>query len=209
MKQTTVTGKTVEEAVSAALIELQASREEVEIHVLEEAKRGFFGFGGKQATVAVSLKEKDPVAYAIAFLQEVTEQMGVPVTISLQESSEDIALQLAGEKIAILIGKRGQTLNALQYLTNLAVNQYSDHYVRISLDAENYRQRRQESLERLALHTAQKVAATLKAVALEPMPSNERKIIHLALRTNQRIETTSEGVEPFRKVLIRPKRIKN
>ncbi|MCK6259380.1 protein jag [Fictibacillus sp. KIGAM418] len=203
MKQIKVTGKTVEEAVSTALAELQASKEEVEVKVLEESKRGFLGFGGKPALIEVSLKP-DPVKLAVAFLQEVTDKMGVPVTISLKETREEIILELTGEKIAILIGKRGQTLNSLQYLTNLVANNHSSRYLRIIIDAENYRERRRESLERLAVHTAQKVSATGKGVALEPMPSNERKAIHMALRNNKKIETTSEGAEPFRKVIIRP-----
>ncbi|MCQ6265066.1 protein jag [Fictibacillus sp. WQ 8-8] len=203
MKQIKVTGKTVEEAVSTALAELHASKEEVEVKVLEESKRGFLGFGGKPALIEVSLKP-DPVKLAVAFLQEVTDKMGVPVTISLKETREEIILELTGEKIAILIGKRGQTLNSLQYLTNLVANNHSSRYLRIIIDAENYRERRRESLERLAVHTAQKVSATGKGVALEPMPSNERKAIHMALRNNKKIETTSEGAEPFRKVIIRP-----
>ncbi|UZJ79000.1 RNA-binding cell elongation regulator Jag/EloR [Fictibacillus sp. KU28468] len=203
MKQIKVTGKTVEEAVSTALAKLHASKEEVEVKVLEESKRGFLGFGGKPALIEVSLKP-DPVKLAVAFLQEVTDKMGVPVTISLKETREEIILELTGEKIAILIGKRGQTLNSLQYLTNLVANNHSSRYLRIIIDAENYRERRRESLERLAVHTAQKVSATGKGVALEPMPSNERKAIHMALRNNKKIETTSEGAEPFRKVIIRP-----
>lgn len=205
MKKVQVTGKTVEEAVAAALEQLQTSKEQVEVKILEDSKKGFFGLGGKPAVVEVTVKA-DPVKTAIEYLQDVTSKMGVPVTISQRQENDHLVLDLTGEKIAILIGKRGQTLNALQLLTNMVANSDPEtKHVKIVLDAENYRTRRQESLERLAEHSAQKVFITKKSFALEPMPANERKVIHLALKENRDVETTSEGVEPFRKVVIRPK----
>jgi spoIIIJ-associated protein len=204
VKKVQVTGKTVEEAVSSALEQLQASENQVEVKILEDSKKGFFGIGGKPAVVEVTLKA-DPVKTAIEYLQDVTSKMGVPVTIAQRQENDHLILDLTGEKIEILIGKRGQTLNALQLLTNMVANaDSSQKHVKIVLDAENYRLRRQESLERLAEHSAQKVFITKKSFALEPMPANERKVIHLALKENQDVETTSEGVEPFRKVVIRP-----
>lgn len=205
MKKVQVTGKTVEEAVEAALEQLQTSKDQVEVKILEDSKKGFFGLGGKPAVVEVTVKA-DPVKTAIEYLQDVTSKMGVPVTISQRQENDHLVLDLTGEKIAILIGKRGQTLNALQLLTNMVANSDPEaKHVKIVLDAENYRTRRQESLERLAEHSAQKVFITKKSFALEPMPANERKVIHLALKENRDVETTSEGVEPFRKVVIRPK----
>lgn len=205
MKKVQVTGKTVEEAVAAALEQLQTSKEQVDVKILEDSKKGFFGLGGKPAVVEVTVKA-DPVKTAIEYLQDVTSKMGVPVTISQRQENDHLVLDLTGEKIAILIGKRGQTLNALQLLTNMVANSDPEaKHVKIVLDAENYRTRRQESLERLAEHSAQKVFITKKSFALEPMPANERKVIHLALKENRDVETTSEGVEPFRKVVIRPK----
>jgi spoIIIJ-associated protein len=205
VKKVQVTGKTVEEAVAAALEQLQTSKEQVEVKILEDSKKGFFGLGGKPAVVEVTVKA-DPVETAIEYLQDVTSKMGVPVTISQRQENDHLVLDLTGEKIAILIGKRGQTLNALQLLTNMVANSDPENkHVKIVLDAENYRTRRQESLERLAEHSAQKVFITKKSFALEPMPANERKVIHLALKENRDVETTSEGVEPFRKVVIRPK----
>lgn len=205
MKKVQVTGKTVEEAVAAALEQLQTSKDQVEVKILEDSKKGFFGLGGKPAVVEVTVKA-DPVKTAIEYLQDVTSKMGVPVTISQRQENDHLVLDLTGEKIAILIGKRGQTLNALQLLTNMVANSDPEtKHVKIVLDAENYRTRRQESLERLAEHSAQKVFITKKSFALEPMPANERKVIHLALKENRDVETTSEGVEPFRKVVIRPK----
>ncbi|MFE1242501.1 RNA-binding cell elongation regulator Jag/EloR [Fictibacillus sp. NPDC058756] len=207
MKKVQVTGKTVEEAVAAALEQLQTSKEQVAVKILEDSKKGFFGLGGKPAVVEVTVKA-DPVKTAIEYLQDVTSKMGVPVTISQRQENDQLVLDLTGEKIAILIGKRGQTLNALQLLTNMVANSDPEaKHVKIVLDAENYRTRRQESLERLAEHSAQKVFITKKSFALEPMPANERKVIHLALKENRDVETTSEGVEPFRKVVIRPKNI--
>ncbi|WP_137791319.1 RNA-binding cell elongation regulator Jag/EloR [Bacillus sp. E(2018)] len=204
MKKVQVTGKTVEEAVAAALEQLQTSKDQVEISVLEDSKKGFFGLGGKPAVVEVTVKA-DPVKSAIDYLQDVTSKMGVPVTITQRQENDHLVLDLSGDKIAILIGKRGQTLNALQLLTNMVANSDpASKHVKIVLDAENYRTRRQESLERLAEHSAQKVFFTKKSFAFEPMPANERKVIHLALKENRDVETTSEGVEPFRKVVIRP-----
>ncbi len=204
MKKVQVTGKTVEEAVAAALEQLQTSKDQVEISVLEDSKKGFFGLGGKPAVVEVTVKA-DPVKSAIDYLEDVTSKMGVPVTITQRQENDHLVLDLSGDKIAILIGKRGQTLNALQLLTNMVANSDpASKHVKIVLDAENYRTRRQESLERLAEHSAQMVFFTKKSFAFEPMPANERKVIHLALKENRDVETTSEGVEPFRKVVIRP-----
>lgn len=204
MKKVQVTGKTVEEAVAAALEQLQTSKDQVEISVLEDSKKGFFGLGGKPAVVEVTVKA-DPVKSAIDYLEDVTSKMGVPVTITQRQENDHLVLDLSGDKIAILIGKRGQTLNALQLLTNMVANSDpASKHVKIVLDAENYRTRRQESLERLAEHSAQKVFFTKKSFAFEPMPANERKVIHLALKENRDVETTSEGIEPFRKVVIRP-----
>ncbi|MBN3553610.1 protein jag [Fictibacillus nanhaiensis] len=204
MKKVQVTGKTIEEAVAAALEQLQTSKDQVEISVLEDSKKGFFGLGGKPAVVEVTVKA-DPVKSAIDYLEDVTSKMGVPVTITQRQENDHLVLDLSGDKIAILIGKRGQTLNALQLLTNMVANSDpASKHVKIVLDAENYRTRRQESLERLAEHSAQKVFFTKKSFAFEPMPANERKVIHLALKENRDVETTSEGVEPFRKVVIRP-----
>jgi spoIIIJ-associated protein len=204
VKKVQVTGRTVEEAVSSALEQLQTSEDQVEITILEESKKGFFGLGQKPAVVEVTVKA-DPVKTAIDYLQDVTSKMGVPVTITQRQENDLLVLELSGDKIAILIGKRGQTLNALQLLTNMVANSDpSSKHLKIVLDAENYRSRRQESLERLAQHSAQKVYSSRKSFALEPMPANERKVIHLALKENRDVETTSEGVEPFRKVVIRP-----
>ncbi len=206
MKQLTITSKSVEEAVQEALAQLQTSEEKVEISILEDAKKGFLGLGSKPAVVQVTLKA-DPIEDSIEFLKKVAAKMGVELSVEVKEDEDGTVLDLSSEKIAILIGKRGQTLNALQYLTNLVANKSSDEYQRVILDAENYRERRKETLERLAHRLASKALKINKKVSLEPMPSMERKIIHMTLKSNNKVQTSSEGSEPHRRVVIKPSSI--
>ncbi|GGF17335.1 Jag protein [Halobacillus andaensis] len=204
MKQLTATGTTVEEAVQSALEQLQTSKDQVNVEVIDEGKKGFFGvFGTKPAIVKVAI-QKDPVQDAESFILEVAEQMGAPVQVKSETSGRDIFIEMTGEKIAMLIGKRGQTLNSLQYLAQLAVNRETDQYYTIVLDAENYRARRKETLENLAHRLADKALRIGEDVKLEPMPSYERKIIHAALQDNDKVETDSAGNEPKRHIVIRP-----
>jgi spoIIIJ-associated protein len=225
VKQITAKGQTVNEAVEAALKELNTTREKVEIKVINEAKKGFLGiFGVKPAMVEVSLLfeevennevegqqinidsnqqlQKDPVAETEKFLTEVIVKMGLTIKIEKKQQGRDIFFNLSGEKIAILIGKRGQTLNSLQYLSQLVANRYTDQYINIVIDAENYREKRKETLENLANRLAQKVMDTGSDVYLEPMPSFERKIIHHILSGNRSINTSSTGNEPNRHIVI-------
>ncbi|MCF6410712.1 RNA-binding cell elongation regulator Jag/EloR [Pseudalkalibacillus salsuginis] len=203
MKQVTITSKSVEEAVEEALAQLRASKDKVEIEIIEESKKGFLGLGAKPATVKVTLNA-DPLEEAVQFLKEVASKMGVEVDVTVKEDEEGTILEMASEKIAILIGKRGQTLNALQYLTNLVANKSSDEFKRMILDAENYRERRKETLEKLAYRLASKALKINKKVSLEPMPSMERKVIHMTLKSNSKVQTSSEGSEPHRRVIITP-----
>ncbi|UOR10755.1 RNA-binding cell elongation regulator Jag/EloR [Halobacillus amylolyticus] len=204
MKQMTATGKTVEEAVQSAIEQLQASRDQVNIEVIDEGKKGFFGvFGTKPAIVKVSII-KDPVQDAETFILEVAEQMGSPVQVKTEVDGRDIFIELTGDKIAMLIGKRGQTLNSLQYLIQLAINRESEQFYTVMLDAEGYRARRKETLETLAHRLADKALRTGDMVKLEPMPSYERKIIHASLQDNQNVETDSAGKDPKRHIVIRP-----
>lgn len=203
MKEVTKSGRTVEEALDAALAELKTTREHVNFHILEEAKKGFLGLGSKPAVVQVKMKT-DPVEAARLFLQEVTEKMGVSVEIETIREDRNVIFQMAGEKIAILIGKRGNTLNALQYLTNLAANRDTDEHIHVVLDAENYRARRKETLEQLANRLSEKALQTGREVTLDPMPSGERKIIHMAIKDKRGITTYSDGVDPNRRVIITP-----
>lgn len=202
MKQVTATGQTVEEAVESALAQLNTTKDKVEIDIIDEGKKGFLGiFGSREAIVKVTL-QPDPIEEATNFLKNVIEKMGVNSDIKIVRDGKLVTFHLSGEKIALLIGKRGQTLNSLQYLTQLVANRYSKQYLTIMLDAEDYRQRRNETLVQLADRMAQKVLKTKKEVALEPMPSYERKVIHTALMKYDNIKTYSSGTEPYRHIVI-------
>lgn len=195
-------GKSIDEAVAAALAELGASKEEVSITVVEEGSKGLFGmFGGKEAVVLVR-KTFNPERAAENFLREVFLSMGLIVKIETQLKDKHLLINLTGGDMGILIGKRGQTLDALQYLVNLVVNKSSASYISVMLDTENYRQRRKETLETLAFNLAKKVKHTKKNVVLEPMNPYERRIIHSALQNDRFVTTFSEGEEPYRNVVI-------
>lgn len=205
MKQVTATGPTVDDAIESALKELNTTREFVEIKVVDEGKRGLFGVFGSRAAIVKVTKKHDPIEEATAFLKNVTEKMGVAVEIQVKQSGNEVIFELSGDKIALLIGKRGQTLNSLQYLTHLVANRYSEQYLSILLDAEGYRERRKETLEHLANRLSEKAMKTGRPVILEPMPSYERKIIHSVLFDRKGIKTYSEGVDPHRHIVIAPK----
>lgn len=195
-------GKTIDEAVAAALAELQAEKDEVTITVIEEGSKGFLGmFGGKDAVVLVK-KNFNPEKAAENFLREVFLSMGLIIKIETKMQDKHLLVDLTGDDMGILIGKRGQTLDALQYLVNLVVNKNSASYISVMLDTENYRQRRKETLETLAFNLAKKVKHTRKNVVLEPMNPYERRIIHSALQNDRYVTTFSEGEEPFRNVVI-------
>ena len=204
MKKITATGHSVEAAVESALAQLNSTRDRVEIEIEDEGKRGLFGiFGSRQAIIHVTMLA-DPIEEASNFLKKVSEEMGVRANITVLQKGKNVTFQLSGEKIALLIGKRGQTLNALQYLTQLVINRYSKQYLNIVVDAEGYRERRNKTLIELAERLALKAIKTGKAVSLEPMPSYERKVIHTALMNDRNIKTTSHGTEPYRHLIITP-----
>ncbi|MED3623711.1 RNA-binding cell elongation regulator Jag/EloR [Neobacillus thermocopriae] len=208
MKQVTATGQTVEEAVKSALAQLKTTKDRAEVHIIDEGKKGIFGiFGSRPAVVKVTLS-LDPIEEATKFLKQVSSQMGAPVEIEVKRDGKQVHFILSGEKIALLIGKRGQTLNSLHYLTQLVINRHSDQYLTVILDAEDYRNRRSETLIQLANRLAQKAIKTGQDVALEPMPSYERKVIHTALADNKQVKTLSDGVEPHRHVVISPVKTK-
>jgi spoIIIJ-associated protein len=206
VKQVTATGQTVEEAVSQALAQLNTTKDRTEVSIIDEGKRGIFGiFGSRPAIVKVTVKKEDPIEEAKKFLYQVSEQMGASIDIEVKKDGKQVQLYLKGEKIALLIGKRGQTLNSLQYLTQLVINRHAEQYLTVILDAEDYRNRRNETLIHLAHRLAQKALKTGKDVSLEPMPSYERKVIHTALADNKKIKTFSDGSEPHRYIVISPK----
>lgn len=205
MRKVTASAKTVDEAIEKALQELNKTRDEVEVRILENPQKGLFGlFKGRPATIEVTVKP-NAVDIAFDYLNELIEKMGVSVTIERKEEDGQIIFDLQGKELGSIIGKRGQTLDSLQFLTNLVANRYSERYLRIQLDAANYRDRRKQSLEQLASRLADKVIATKRIVKLEPMTGLERKIIHSALQDNEFVTTYSEGVEPRRRIVIAPK----
>ena len=213
------TGKNVEEALQSALTELNVTIDQIEYEVLEKESGGFLGLlGGKPAKIAVKLKEaekeqiketgnnndKDLCQIATTFLNEILTAMGLDTEIKAEftENKDEIDIDLSGSDMGVLIGKRGATLDSLQYLVSLVVNKESDSYIKIKLDTENYRERRKETLENLAKNIASKVKKTRRNVSLEPMNPYERRIIHSCLQSDSYVETHSEGEEPFRKVVV-------
>ena len=200
------TAKTVEEAIAAALAELGVSREETDITVIDEGTKAFLGmFGGKDAVVLVK-KNFQPEREAESFLREIFLTMGLIVKIKAEMKDKHLFVELTGDDMGILIGKRGQTLDSLQYLVSLVVNKECDGYLRVKLDTENYRARRKETLETLAKNIAYKVKRTRRNVSLEPMNPYERRIIHAALQNDKYVVTRSEGEDPFRHVVVSLKR---
>ncbi|MDD6310868.1 MAG: protein jag [Firmicutes bacterium] len=270
-------GVDVEEAVKLALVDLKVSREDVEITVLEEPSKGFFGIGSKLAKVRVEVKKpeiapqpeptpapkaevkqeekpqetkvrekksfdkkrnhkskgnnvpKDKMRNnnnlsanldeidksgltvvedndALTFLKEVTEKMGLSLDFTCREGDNVVYVEMKGKDSRTVIGKRGQTLDAIQYLTSLVINKDKDNYVKVVLDAENYRAKRQKTLEQLANRLAAKVVKTRRYVRLEPMNPYERKVIHATLQQNNNVITRSEGEEPYRRVIIELKK---
>lgn len=201
------TDKTVEDALTKASIELGTTSDKIEYEIVEKGSSGLLGIGRKPAIIRARKRNtvKDAV---IVFLEGVFRamEMNVEITMDYDEESQNMNIELKGENMGILIGKRGQTLDSLQYLISLVANRESDERVHVKLDTENYRQRRKETLENLARNIAYKVRKTRKPVFLEPMNPYERRIIHSALQGDRYVETHSEGEEPYRKVVVTLKR---
>lgn len=252
-------GTDVDTAVQLALADLNLTIDEVDVTVLEEPSRGFFGIGSKLALVRVEKKkkpeekvqpkktetskkeykdnkkefkenkkqlEKEPVKevkehsepladvlkeqdlkvcenhIALDFLKKVTEEMGLELEIGAKEGEDSLYINIQGKDSGTIIGKRGQTLDAIQYLTSLVVNKDKEKYTRVVIDAENYRAKREKTLEALAQRLAAKVVKTRKSVKLEPMNPYERKVIHATLQNNPKVVTRSEGQDPYRRVII-------
>ena len=204
-----VEGKTVEEALTEATVILGTTSEMIDFEVIEKGSSGFLGIGSKPAIIKAR-KKMTLVDKAIEFLENVFDKMGIVVDIqgSMNEEEKTIELNLTGSDMGNLIGKRGQTLDSLQYLTSLVVNKEVDDYIRVKVDTENYRERRKETLENLAKNISMKVKRTKRPVKLEPMNPYERRIIHSALQDDKYVYTKSEGEEPFRHVVVMLKKEK-
>jgi len=195
--------KTVDEAVNLACQELGVSRESVEYVVLDPGSKGVLGlFGGKEAVVRVTLPD-NPGEDAVAFLRPIFDKLRVKPSYKVEKKDDSLWISFSGTGLGAIIGRRGETLDALQYLTNLAVNRRFDEKTRIILDVEGYRQSREETLTRLAHKMADKARRSGKDVMLEPMSPHERRIIHIALQDEPGVRTFSLGEEPYRKVVIK------
>lgn len=204
--KTEKTAKSVDEAIALGLEELKIDDiSEVNVEVLEEGSKGFLGLGSKEAHVKLSVKDAN-AAIAKRFLKDVFEAMKLEVNIDAKSGEGNtLNIDLSGEYMGIIIGKRGDTLDSLQYLTSLIVNHESDEYIKVTLDTENYREKRVEALLKLAERLGNKVARTGRKYTLEPMNPYERRIIHASLQDNEDITTFSVGEDPYRKVVIAPK----
>ena len=196
-------GKTVDDAVVEACSKLLISRDKLEYEVVDEGNSGFLGLGSKPAVIKARQKLNiDDTAKA--FLDDVFKAMGIDATVNIKydEFDKTMNIDLTGDDMGILIGKRGQTLDSLQYLTNLVVNKNVEEKIHVKVDTEDYRKRRRQTLENLAKNMSSKVKRTRRSVTLEPMNPYERRIIHSALQNDKYVTTHSEGEEPYRKVVI-------
>ena len=198
-----VSAKNVDDAVIEACQKLVVTRDKLEYEVIEEGSNGFLGIGSKPAVIKARVKATVD-GKAVDFLKEVFAAMNMAVVIDAKfdETDHNLDIDLSGDDMGVLIGKRGQTLDSLQYLANRVANKHQEGYVRVKLDTENYRARREETLRHLAKNIAHKVKRNRRPVALEPMNPYERRIIHSALQSDPYVMTHSEGEEPFRKVVI-------
>ncbi|WP_066713809.1 RNA-binding cell elongation regulator Jag/EloR [Clostridium sp. Marseille-P299] len=197
------TGKTVDDALTEAIIQLGTSIDNVEYEVVEKESKGLLGMFSRPAKIRIKIKYSVELA-AKTFLDKVFKAMNIDARaeVTYEKEEDNVTINVVGNDMGVLIGKRGQTLDSLQYLTSLVINKNSEGYLKVKLDTENYRERRKETLENLAKNIAMKVKKTHKTVSLEPMNPYERRIIHSALQNDKYVETHSEGEEPYRKVVI-------
>ena len=209
MEKIEVSAKTVEEAITEALIQLETTSDKIGYDVIEKVSSGILGIGKKLAVIQ-AWKLGGPDVEVRNFLEQMFKAMKMEVEIELNENQENhtMDIDLRGNDMGILIGKRGQTLDSIQYLTSLVANKQSEEYIRVKVDTENYRKRRKDTLENLARNIAYKVKRTKRSVSLEPMNPYERRIIHSALQNDHYVTTHSEGDEPFRHVVVTLKRDK-
>lgn len=231
MEYSEFSGKTVDDAITEACQSLMVTSDKLEYEVVEKGSSGFLGIGTKLATIKARIKnetddkninvsvndkveinsndnnsdtldtvqlENDPKE----FLDKVFKAMNMEVNIKVEQIGSDLNIELSGSEMGVLIGKRGQTLDSLQYLTSLVVNKGRNDYIRVKVDTENYRKRRKDTLENLAKNLAYKVKRTKRPVTLEPMNPYERRVIHSILQNDKYVSTHSEGEEPFRRVVI-------
>ena len=203
MEYIEISAKTVSDAVTEACQKLEVTSDKLDYVVVEEGSTGFLGIGAKPAIIKARVKG-DVADIAKDFLKEVFDAMDMVVVIDTKydEENKNLTIDLSGDEMGVLIGKRGQTLDSLQYLVSLVVNKEAEDYIRVKVDTEDYRKRRKDTLENLAKNIAYKVKRTKRPVSLEPMNPYERRIIHSALQNDKYVTTHSEGEEPFRRVVV-------
>ncbi len=201
--------KTVDDAITNACQEFTVTSDRLDYEIIEEGSSGFLGIGSKPAVIKARIKEEEKKEASVTdvakqFLKEVFEAMNLAVVIEADydEAEKNLDIDISGEEMGVLIGKRGKTLDSLKYLVSLVVNKDKEDYIRVKVDTENYRQRRKETLENLAKNISFKVKRTKRPVSLEPMNPYERRIIHSALQNDRYVTTHSEGEEPFRRVVV-------
>jgi spoIIIJ-associated protein len=205
LKSIEVTGKTIDEAVESALRQLETTRDKVKVDIIDEGNKGLFGFiGNKEAKVRVTITEVSVEEQIETFVSEIIKKMGVEATatVNYAEEFERYQIDISGESVSALIGHRGEALDALQYIISLAVNKNREEYLKLSVDVEGYRARREETLKRLAEKNAARALKIRRNVSFDPMNPYERRIIHEALQGRDNISTYSTGVEPNRRVVI-------
>ena len=198
-----ISAKNVDDAITQATVQLGITSDQLEYEVLDKGSTGFLGIGSKNAVIKAR-KKFSIDENVVEFLSSIFDamKMEVEILVAVNEEEHIIEVELKGDDMGILIGKRGQTLDSLQYLTNLEINKHSDEYYKVKIDTEDYRKRRKETLENLAKNIAYKVKRTKRPVSLEPMNPFERRIIHSALQNDRYVTTHSEGDEPYRHVVV-------
>ncbi len=198
------TAKTVDEAIEIVLSQYNVTRDDIKVTVVDEGKKGFLGIGTKEAKIIVEIKEESEKKQerALEFVKSVVEKMGLNAEIDIKEEDGTLFVNIESPDVGVVIGRRGETLDSLQYLTGLVVNKDSAQWTRVILDASGYRKRREESLVDLAKKKAQRVKHTKRKLSLEPMNPQERRIIHTALQDDPQVTTFSEGEEPYSRVVI-------
>ena len=203
-----ISAKNVDDAITQATVQLGITSDQLEYEVLDKGSTGFLGIGSKNAVIKAR-KKFSIDENVVEFLSSIFDamKMEVEILVAVNEEEHIIEVELKGDDMGILIGKRGQTLDSLQYLTNLAINKHSDEYYKVKIDTEDYRKRRKETLENLAKNIAYKVKRTKRPVSLEPMNPFERRIIHSALQNDRYVTTHSEGDEPYRHVVVTLKKL--
>ena len=208
MEYIEVSAKTIDDALTEASIKLGTTSDKLEYEVIDKGSNGFLGIGSRDAVIKVKKAEASVEDEIRKFLDSVFKAMKLEVTIDIKvdEDNRNVDVELNGSEMGVLIGKRGQTLDSLQYLVSLIVNKDREEYLRVKLDTENYRERRKATLESLAKNIAAKVKRTKRPVSLEPMNPYERRIIHSALQNDKYVVTRSDGEEPYRHVIVSLKR---